>query len=148
MIVERIANWTSMSLGGRGPLLRRARRLQAAAWIERPPTRKRLGIQQAFVGGRSLDPWRGARPCAAASAYLCSPAISAMSSCLRVQSAAIDAEPRGARLQAICTTTGESMRIRIAGLLVAVFSMSTAVLTQQTIQPYLWQAGMARSEVG
>jgi len=40
------------------------------------------------------------------------------------------------------------MKIRIAGVLVAVFSMSTAVLTQQTIQPYLWQAGMARSEVG
>ena len=32
--------------------------------------------------------------------------------------------------------------------LVALLCASSGVLTQQTIQPYLWQAGMARSEVG
>jgi len=41
------------------------------------------------------------------------------------------------------------MNFRIAAvMLVALLYASARVLTQQTIQPYLWQAGMARSEVG
>src|SRR5215203_2941992 len=36
----------------------------------------------------------------------------------------------------------------LAVMLVAVLCSSARVLTQQTIRPYLWQAGMARSEVG
>ena len=41
------------------------------------------------------------------------------------------------------------MNFRIAAvMLVALLYASARVLTQQTIQPYLWQAGMARSDVG
>jgi catechol 2,3-dioxygenase-like lactoylglutathione lyase family enzyme len=40
------------------------------------------------------------------------------------------------------------VRFRIAIVLIALLGTSAAVVTQQTIRPYLWQAGMARSEVG
>ena len=40
------------------------------------------------------------------------------------------------------------MRSTLAIALAATFGVVGVVLTQQTISPYLWQAGMARSEVG